>query len=121
MVFHFCRKRGCLKIFAIFCEYIFSGWFRAKGTKVGKKGFQASAGSAGATWHRMLGSRGRPPHHREEITNREGSPGVSPHHRKEMTIWRLPGVSPHQSSLLALSLGNTKYGPYPRWECHQGT
>src|SRR5882724_482741 len=40
MVFHFCGKRGCLKIFAFIGEYIFSGWFRAKdakGAKFGKK------------------------------------------------------------------------------------
>src|SRR5882724_2770830 len=33
MVFHFCGKRGCLKIFKFFGEYIFSGGFRAKTAK----------------------------------------------------------------------------------------
>jgi len=36
MVFHFCKKRGCLKIFKFFGEYIFSGWFRAKNAKGGE-------------------------------------------------------------------------------------
>src|SRR5882724_6810294 len=42
-VFHFCGKRGCLKIFKFFGEYIFSGWFRAKGAK-GKRGFRRRPG-----------------------------------------------------------------------------